>query len=173
MEKNKTVDGKLSLIDNDYSLEEAINFQNEVLTKKSEEFKKEKALSKAEDVIERKDSLEIMPINLYVLVKPYEVNPYQKLEVSEEGLALNSLDRGRHISNETGEEEKADMWSRVGQVIEASPLCKFVKEGDVVMYRKQTAVPIPFLNLGMEVVAENAIQVVINEKLKERFLNLV
>lgn len=172
MEKNKSVDGKLNLIDMDYDLGKAINFQNEVIEKKSESFKREKVMDKVEDIVERKDSLEIIPINLYVLVKPYEVNPYQKVEVSEGGITLNSLDKGRHISNETGEEEQADMWSRVGQVIEVSPLCKFVKEGDDVMYRKQSAVPVPFFNLGMEVVAENAIQVVINEKLKERWTTL-
>lgn len=172
MKKNKNVRGDFNLVDNEYDFDSAMSFQNELINRKSEEFKKEKVLDKANDIVEKKDSLEIMPINLYILVKPYEVNPYQKVEVSEGGLALNSLDKGRHISNETGEEEQAEMWSRVGQVIEVSPLCKFVKSGDDVMYRKTSAVPVPFFNLGMEVIAENAIQVVINEQLKQRFQSL-
>jgi hypothetical protein len=48
-------------------------------------------------------------------------------------------------------------------------MCKFVKEGDVVYYRRVSGVPIPFFRQGLEVVAEQQIQVVINENLKKRF----
>ena len=47
-------------------------------------------LEKAEEVTEKMNSMEIMPINSYVLVRPYAKNPYQKIQqvqvVINEGL---------------------------------------------------------------------------------------
>lgn len=119
-------------------------------------------------VIENAQDLQIMPINAYVLVKPYEVNPYDKIEVSEGGLAMNTKEH-KIFNQDKGEEEKAEMWERVGTVIEVSPLCKFLQEGDDIFYRKGQAIPISFLKLGLEVVAENQVLVVINAGVKERF----
>lgn len=119
-------------------------------------------------VIENAQDLQIMPINAYVLVKPYEVNPYDKIEVSEGGLAMNTKEH-KIFNQDKGEEEKAEMWERVGTVIEVSPLCKFLQEGDDIFYRKGQAIPISFLKLGLEVVAENQVLVVINTGVKERF----
>lgn len=119
-------------------------------------------------VIENAQDLQIMPINAYVLVKPYEVNPYDKIEVSEGGLAMNTKEH-KIFNQDKGEEENAEMWERVGTVIEVSPLCKFLQEGDDIFYRKGQAVPISFLKLGLEVVAENQVLVVINTGVKERF----
>ena len=56
--------------------------------------------------------------------------------------------------------------------IEVSPLCKFVKPGDDIYYRRSSGVPVPFFRQGFEVVAEQQVQVVINEGLKERFSKL-
>lgn len=119
-------------------------------------------------VIENAQDLQIIPINAYVLVKPYEVNPYDKIEVSEGGLAMNTKEH-KIFNQDKGEEEKAEMWERVGTVIEVSPLCKFLQEGDDIFYRKGQAIPISFLKLGLEVVAENQVLVVINTDVKERF----
>lgn len=119
-------------------------------------------------VIENAQDLQIMPINAYVLVKPYEVNPYDKIEVSEGGLAMNTKEH-KIFNQDKGEEEKAEMWERVGTVIEVSPLCKFLQEGDDIFYRKGQAIPISFLKLGLEVVAESQVLVVINTGVKERF----
>lgn len=38
-------------------------------------------LQKAQEVTEKMQSMEIMPINYYVLVKPYAKNPYQRLRL--------------------------------------------------------------------------------------------
>lgn len=119
-------------------------------------------------VIESAQDLQIVPINAYVLVKPYDVNPYDKIEVSEGGLALNTKEH-KIFNQDKGEEEKAEMWERVGTVIEVSPICKFIQVGDDIFYRKGQAVPISFLKLGLEVVAENQVLVVINTGVKERF----
>ncbi len=118
-------------------------------------------------VIDNAKDLQIMPINSYVLVKPYDVNPYDKIEVSEGGLAMNTKEH-KIFNQDKGEEEQAEMWERVGTVIEVSPTCRFIHEGDDIFYRKGQAVPISFLKLGLEVVAENQVLVIINTDVKER-----
>lgn len=122
----------------------------------------------ANEVIDNAKNLQIVPINSYVLVKPYETNPYNKIKVSDEGLALNTA-KPKIFNSDKGEAEDAEMWERVGTVIEVSPSCKYVKEGDDVFYRKMQSIPVNFLDLGLEVVSENQILVIINENLKERF----
>ena len=141
---------------------------NQVIENASKAFKQTEELAK--EVIDNANNLQIMPINSYVLVKPYSVNPYAKIKVSEGGLAMNTTEH-KIFNTDKGEEETPDVWERVGTVIEASPSCKYVKEGDDVFYRKMQAVPVSFLNLGFEVVSENQLLVVINEGLKERFNN--
>ena len=49
-------------------------------------------LEKAEEVTEKMNSMEIMPINSYVLVRPYAKNPYQKIEVTKGGLIIPEYD---------------------------------------------------------------------------------
>jgi hypothetical protein len=104
-------------------------------------------------------------------VKPYAKNPFEKVEVTKSGLVIPTYD-GKFKNPDTGEEDQEVNLSVQAQVIEASPACKYVKEGDVVYYRRVSAVPIPFFNQGLEVVAENSIQVVINSDLKKRFETL-
>lgn len=142
---------------------------NEVIDQARSVFEKNEE-EVAQEVIRNAENLQIIPINQYVLVKPYETSPYAKISVSDSGLAMNTNEH-KIFNSDTGEEEKADMWERVGTVIEASPMCKFVKEGDDIFYRKGQAVPVSFFNLGFEVVSENQILVVINENLKQRFNN--
>ena len=119
-------------------------------------------LEKAEEVTEKMNSMEIMPINSYVLVRPYAKNPYQKIEVTKGGL----------INPDTGEKDTEYQLSVVANVIEVSPLCKFIKPGDDIYYRRSSGVPVPFFRQGFEVVAEQQVQVVINEGLKERFKSI-
>lgn len=128
-------------------------------------------LKKAEEITERMKSVEIMPINSYVLVKPYAKNPYQKIEVTKGGLIIPEY-TGVFKNPDTGEEDKEEQLTVVATVIEASPLCKFIKEGDDIYYRRASGVPVPFFRQGFEVVAEQQVQVVINEGLKERFSNI-
>lgn len=124
--------------------------------------------SKTNEVMNNAGNLEILPINNYVLVKPYSVNPYTKIKVSDGGLAMTNTEH-KIFNSDRGEEETPEMWERVGNVIEVSPSCKFVKEGDDIFYRHMQSVPVSFLGLGLEVVAENQILVVVNEGLKKRF----
>lgn len=124
--------------------------------------------STTQQIIDNASSLEILPINSYVLVKPYDVNPYNKINVTDTGLAMNTNEHKLFNSN-TGEVDEAEMWERVGSVVEASPSCKYVKPGDDIFYRKLQSIPVSFLGLGLEVVAENQILVIVNDNLKKRF----
>jgi hypothetical protein len=141
---------------------------NQVIEKASKAYTETEELAK--NVIDNANNLQIMPINSYVLVKPYSVNPYAKIKVSEGGLAMNTTEH-KIFNTDKGEEETPDVWERVGTVIEVSPTCKFIKEGDDIFYRKMQAIPVNFFDLGFEVVSENQILVAINEGLKERFKN--
>lgn len=124
--------------------------------------------SATQQIIDNASNLEILPINSYVLVKPYDVNPYNKINVTDTGLVMNTNEHKLFNSN-TGEVEEAEMWERVGSVVEASPSCKYVKPGDDIFYRKLQSIPVSFLGLGLEVVAENQILVIVNDNLKKRF----
>lgn len=141
----------------------AVNTYREALERKTQE-----ELEYAKEITKKMESLELIPINSYVLVKPYAKNPFEKLEVTDSGIFLPTY-TGGFRNPDTGEDDKEVNLSVQAQVIEASPDCKYVKEGDVVYYRRVSGVPIPFFGQGLEVVAEQQIQVVINEKLKERF----
>lgn len=128
-------------------------------------------LEYAEKITKEMESLEIVPINTYVLVRPYAKNPFEKIEVTKSGLVIPTYD-GKFKNPDTGEEDTEVNLSVQAQVIEVSPACKYVKEGDIVYYRRVSGVPIPFFRQGLEVVAESSIQVVINSGIKERFESL-
>lgn len=118
---------------------------------------------------EKMADLQIMPINSYVLVQPYTKNPFQKMKVTESGLIIPEY-TGTFKNTNSGEIDQEDNLSVQALVVEVSPLCKFLKEGDIVYYRKASGVPIPFFGQGFEVVAEQQIQVVVNSGLKARFI---
>lgn len=120
---------------------------------------------------EKADSMEIVPCNQYVLVKPFAKNPFEQMEVTSNGLVIAKPD-GTFDNPDTGEQDTEDNFSVQAVVIEVGPATKYVREGDVVYYRRMCGVPIPFYKQGFEVVAENQIQVILNEGVKERFANM-
>ena len=122
----------------------------------------------AREMTEKMTDMQIMPIGTYVLVQPYKKNPFQKMTVTSTGLIIPEY-TGTFKNPDSGEEDQEENLSVQAVVLEVSPLCKFVKEGDVVYYRRACGVPIPFFNQGLEVVAEQQIQVVVNQGLRERF----
>lgn len=122
----------------------------------------------AKEMEEKMKDLQIVPINSYVLVQPYSKNPFQKMKVTDSGLIIPEY-TGVFKNPDSGEEDQEQNLSVQALVIEVSPLCKFVKEGDIIYYRRACGVPIPFFNQGFEVVAEQQIQVVVNSGLKDRY----
>lgn len=127
-------------------------------------------IEEAKKVAEEAESFEIMPINNYVLVKPYAKNPFDKVEVTDSGIYIPSMGDNKSFKNpDSGEIDEEVNLSVQAKVIEVSPSCKFIKEGDVVYYRRVSGVPIPFFRQGLEVVAETSVQVIVNSGLTERF----
>ena len=113
-----------------------------------------------------------MPIGNNVLIKPFNENPFQKIQVSDSGLILDLGGQApTYKSNETGQYEEEEQFIHVGTVLESGTDCKFVQEGDTVMWTKTSEIPVPFFKQGLVLVNENRIIVVINEGLKARFEN--
>lgn len=125
----------------------------------------------AKSVKENMHNLEIMPIYNYILIKPFSENPFQRIVVSKNSGLITDLGGAKPVfkNNDNGEYEEEENLIHVGTVLEAGKECKYVKEGDVVMWTKTSEVPVPFFRQGLVLVNENRIIVTINEGLKERF----
>lgn len=114
---------------------------------------------------------EIKPMFTRILVKPFKQNPFQKMIVSDSGIILDAGGYNPHTEKNpvSGKYEEQKEFIITGCVIEVGPEVKYLSEGDVVFYRVDTAVPVPFLKQGLYSLAENQIIAVVNEGLTERF----
>lgn len=123
----------------------------------------------AKDLSEDMNGLEIMPMFGYALIKPFDQNPFQKVQVTQSGIIT---DLGGYApeykSNETGETEISEQFIKVGTVIEVGHKCEFLKPGDVVFYTAASECIVPFYKMGFVVVSENRILSVVNAGLTER-----
>lgn len=118
------------------------------------------------------NKLEIMPLTSYVLIKPFESNPFQKISKSESGLIIDSGGIAPSFkSQETGDMIDANQYIKVGLVTEVGTECKFLKPGDVVFYNIASEVQVPFFKFGFVIVAEQRILAVVNEGLTDRKLD--
>lgn len=119
------------------------------------------------------NQLEIKPLYEGVLIKPLAQNPFQKIK--REGLIIT--DTGgltpEYKSNETGEWEEEESFIHYGVVQEVGPTCKYLKEGDIVMWRKPSETPVPFYKQGLVLVNEHSIMITVNVKLAERFKTIM
>ena len=123
----------------------------------------------AKNLSEDMNGLEIMPLFGYVLIQPFEKNPFQQIKVSDSGIIT---DLGgmtpQYKSNETGQIEEENQFIKVGTVIETGHKCEFLKTGDIVFYTIASECMVPFFRQGFVVVNENRIIAVVNDKLTER-----
>lgn len=117
---------------------------------------------------------EIKPMFSRILVKPFKQNPFQKMVVSDSGLILDAGGYNPHTEKNpvSGKYEEQKEFIITGCVIEVGPEVKYLSEGDVVYYRVDTAVPVPFFKQGLYSLAENQIIAVVNEGLENRFKNV-
>lgn len=113
---------------------------------------------------------EIKPLFSRVLIKPFSQNPFQKMKV-ENGLIIDAGGYTPHqqINPMTGKYEEQKEFIVTGCVAEIGPDCKYVAVGDVVYYRRDTVVPVPFFKSGLVSLAENQIIACVNEGLTNRF----
>lgn len=141
---------------------------NEKLEQNNKDFKE------SQDKVEYDISkAEIKPMFSRILVQPFKVNPFQKMKV-ENGLIVDTGGYTPHIqlNQQTGKYEEQNQFIVTGCVIEVGPDVKYLKEGDVIFYRVDTAVPVPFFKQGFVSLAESQIIAVVNEGLQDRFDNI-
>ena len=141
---------------------------NEKLEQNNKDFKE------SQDKVEYDISkAEIKPMFSRILVQPFKVNPFQKMKV-ENGLIVDTGGYTPHIqlNEQTGKYEEQNQFIVTGCVIEVGPDVKYLKEGDVVFYRVDTAVPVPFFKQGFVSLAESQIIAVVDEGLQDRFDNI-
>ena len=96
---------------------------------------------------EKMKDLQIVPINSYVLVQPYAKNPFQKMKVTESGLILPEY-TGTFKNPDSGEMDQEGNLSVQALVIEASPLCKFVRK--VILFTTEELVEFLFHSSGKD-----------------------
>ena len=141
---------------------------NEQLEKNNSDFKESQ--EKVQYNIER---AEIKPMFSRVLVQPFKINPFQKMKV-QNGFIIDTGGYTPHtqFNQQSGKYEEQDQFIVTGCVIEVGPEVKYLKEGDVIYYRKDTAVPVPFFKQGFVSLGESQIIAVVNEGLQDRFDNI-
>lgn len=116
---------------------------------------------------------EIKPMFNRLLIQPFKVNPFQQMKV-EKGLIIDTGGYTPHtqLNEQTGRYEEQKQFIVTGYVMEVGPEVKYLKEGDVIYYRVDTAVPVPFFKQGFVSLAESQIIAVVNEGLQDRFDNI-
>lgn len=118
------------------------------------------------------EKLEIKAIGAGLLIKPFEENPFQTIK--RVGSIITDLGgmKPTYKSHETGDVEEEEQFIHVGTVIDNGPACKWVREGDIVMWRKVSETPVPFYKQGLVLVNEQSIMTVVNQGLTARFNEL-
>lgn len=97
---------------------------------------------------------DIIPCNATVIIKPYEVNPYRKIDTTASGLIVGIESDKTYKSNETGEITQNEQVIRVGTVIAKGPKADNVEIGDDVFFTTYSMTPLPFRKLGYVCVSE-------------------
>lgn len=117
--------------------------------------------------------LEIKPLHEQVIIKPFEHNPFQKIEVTN-GIITDTggFKVNVDVNPVTGKMEEQEQVILTGCVMEVGPEVKYVKPGDVVFYHKRNRIPIPFFKQGFYNLEERYVLAVVNEGLTERFKNV-
>ena len=169
-----SVNMKENSLDSLIKKEKARKFNSEVEKYNEKLEQNNKDFKESQDKVEYDISkAEIKPMFSRILVQPFKVNPFQKMKI-ENGLIIDTGGYTPHtqLNEQTGRYEEQKQFIVTGCVIEVGPEVKYLKEGDVIFYRVDTAVPVPFFKQGFISLAENQIIAVVNEGLQDRFNNI-
>ena len=169
-----SVNMKENSLDSLIKKEKARKFNSEVEKYNEKLEQNNKDFEESRDKVEYDISkAEIKPMFSRILVQPFKVNPFQKMKV-ENGLIIDTGGYTPHtqLNEQTGRYEEQKQFIVTGCVIEVGPEVKYLKEGDVIFYRVDTAVPVPFFKQGFVSLAESQIIAVVNEGLQDRFNNI-
>lgn len=158
-------------IDKIIEKERAYKF-NEELNKVAEKFEASKDLleQNAEAFGNSIANIEIKPMFSRLLIKPLAQNPFQRVKI-QGGIIVDAgiITPHAELNPNTGKYEEQKEFIKTGAVQEVGPEVRYIKPGDVVFYRIDTVVPVPFFKQGMVSLAENQVIAVVNEGLAERF----
>ena len=169
-----SVNMKENSLDSLIKKEKASKFNSEVEKYNEKLEQNNKDFEESQDKVEYDISkAEIKPMFSRILVQPFKVNPFQKMKI-ENGLIIDTGGYTPHtqLNEQTGRYEEQKQFIVTGCVIEVGPEVKYLKEGDVIFYRIDTAVPVPFFKQGFVSLAESQIIAVVNEGLQDRFNNI-
>ena len=169
-----SVNMKENSLDSLIKKEKASKFNSEVEKYNEKLEQNNKDFEESQDKVEYDISkAEIKPMFSRILVQPFKVNPFQKMKV-ENGLIIDTGGYTPHtqLNEQTGRYEEQKQFIVTGCVVEVGPEVKYLKEGDVIFYRIDTAVPVPFFKQGFVSLAESQIIAVVNEGLQDRFNNI-
>lgn len=169
-----SVNMKENSLDSLIKKEKARKFNSEVEKYNEKLEQNNKDFEESQDKVEYDISkAEIKPMFSRILVQPFKVNPFQKMKV-ENGLIIDTGGYTPHtqLNEQTGRYEEQKQFIVTGGVVEVGPEVKYLKEGDVIFYRVDTAVPVPFFKQGFVSLAESQIIAVVNEGLQDRFNNI-
>ena len=169
-----SVNMKENSLDSLIKKEKARKFNSEVEKYNEKLEQNNKDFEESQDKVEYDISkAEIKPMFSRIIVQPFKVNPFQKMKV-ENGLIIDTGGYTPHmqLNEQTGRYEEQKQFIVTGCVVEVGPEVKYLKEGDVIFYRVDTAVPVPFFKQGFVSLAESQIIAVVNEGLQDRFNNI-
>lgn len=158
-------------VDNLIQKEKASKFNSEVEQYNEQLEKNNKDFEESKDKVNYDiEKAEIKPMFNRVLVQQFKVNPFQRMEVKG-GIIVDTGGYNPHtqFNQQSGKYEEQDQFIVTGCVIEVGPETKYLKEGDVIYFRKDTAVPVPFFKQGFVSLGESQIIAVVNEGLQDRF----
>lgn len=115
------------------------------------------------------ENLEIKPMFNRILISPFKQNPFQRIKI-ENGLITDLGGMAPEFKNmDNGRIEEMEQMIITGEVYEVGPEVKYIVPGDVIMYRKETAMPVPFFKQGLMCIAETQVIAVVADYLSERF----
>lgn len=150
-----------------------VNKFNEQVDRWNEKFEKHSVNIKeyADNINNDVENIEIMPVINYVLVKPFNENPFQRIvRDSKSGLIIDTGGFAPEYKNtDNGEIEEEEQFIKVGVIQEVGPECRYAESGDTIFYTKPSAVPVPFYKQGLVLVNETRILAIVNKNLTERF----
>lgn len=114
-------------------------------------------------------NVEIKPMFNRILITPFKQNPFQRIKV-ENGIITDMGGLAPQFKNmDNGRIEEMEQMIITGAVQEVGPEVKYIVPGDVIMYRKETSMPVPFFKQGLMCIAETQVIAVVNEGLETRF----
>ena len=161
-------------IDTIIKKEKANKFNSQVDTYKEALEENNKKTEQAQNEVQYDiEKAELKPMFSRIIVKPLAHNPFQKVQM-QGSLIVDAGGYTPHaeLNPVSGQYEEQREFIVTGCVVEVGPETKYLKEGDVIYYRRDTVVPVPFFKQGLVSLAENQVIAVVNEGLTERFNNV-